>query len=69
MSANLKCAAWVADKQAKLVFLSSYGSWLHLVGVASLRYVALNGTDHRIRIGQNVAIGAYIRWRNGRARP
>jgi hypothetical protein len=34
-----------------------------------LRYVALNGTDHRSHAGQNAAIAACIRWRDARARP
>lgn len=32
----------------------------------ALRYVALNGTDHRRHAEQNAAINAYIRWRNCR---
>ncbi|MEN3614870.1 hypothetical protein AAH979_35715 [Plantactinospora sp. ZYX-F-223] len=34
-----------------------------------MRYVALNDTDHHTHTQQDAAIGAYIRWRNQRARP
>jgi hypothetical protein len=53
------------------VFLPTYGSWLNWIEAefASLRYFALNGTDHRSHAEQNAAIGAYVRWRNARAGP
>ncbi len=34
-----------------------------------MRYFALGGTDHRSHAEQAAAIGAYIRWRNHRAKP
>lgn len=36
---------------------------------AALRYVALNGTDHRSRHEQNTAIAAYVLWHNAQAGP
>lgn len=34
-----------------------------------MRYFALGGTDHHTHAEQDTAIGAYIRWRNQRAKP
>jgi transposase len=53
------------------VFLPTYGSWLNWIEAefAGLRYVALNGTDHRSRAEQNAAIVGYVRWHNTRASP
>ena len=53
------------------MFLLTYGSWLNWIEAefAALRYFALNGTDYRRHPEQNIAIGAYIRWRNARAHP
>ncbi|WP_231494076.1 IS630 family transposase [Nocardiopsis sp. CNT312] len=63
--------AWAADNDVELVFLPTYGSWLNWIEseFAALRYYALNGTDHRSHAVQNKAIGAYVRYRNRRARP
>lgn len=63
--------AWAADNDVELVFLPTYGSWLNWIEseFAALRYYALNGTDHRSHAEQNAAIGAYVRYRNRRARP
>ncbi|WP_142100002.1 transposase [Pseudonocardia cypriaca] len=36
---------------------------------ATLRYFALNGTDHRSHDEQNAAVAAYVRWRNASAQP
>jgi len=62
---------WAADNDVELVFPPTYGSWLNWIesGFAALRYYALNGTDHRSHAKQNAAIGAYVRYRNRRARP
>lgn len=63
--------AWAADNDVELVFLPTYGSWLNWIEseFVTLRYFALNGTDHRTHDEQNAAIAAYIRWRKqpGRA--
>ncbi len=63
--------SWAAGNDVELVFLPTYGSWLNWIEseFAALRYYALNGTDHRTHDEQNVAIGAYVRWRNARAQP
>lgn len=63
--------AWCAANNVELVFLPTYGSWLNWIEAefASLRYFALNGTDHRSHAEQNAAIAAFVRWRNARARP
>jgi hypothetical protein len=63
--------SWVADNQAELVLLPTYGSWLNWIEAefAALRYFALGGTDHRSHTEQNAAIDAYLRWRNARAHP
>ncbi|XKK40084.1 IS630 family transposase [Nocardiopsis sp. ARC36] len=63
--------AWAADNEVELVFLPTYGLWLNWIEseFAALRYYALNGTDHRSHAEQNAAIGAYVRYRNRRARP
>ncbi|WP_030944552.1 transposase [Streptomyces sp. NRRL S-646] len=62
---------WTAGNDVELVFLPTYGSWLNWIEseFAALRYVALNGTDHRSHDEQNAAIAAYIRWRNARTEP
>jgi hypothetical protein len=46
-------------------------SWLNWIEAefAAVRYFALGGTDHRSHAEQAAAIGAYIRWRNHRAKP
>ncbi|MEU8005593.1 IS630 family transposase [Catellatospora sp. NPDC049111] len=63
--------AWCAANQVELVFLPTYASWLNWIECefAALRYFALNGTDHQSHAEQDAAIGAYIRWRNHRAKP
>ncbi|GGV07833.1 hypothetical protein GCM10010502_73610 [Kitasatospora aureofaciens] len=60
-----------APNDIELVFLPTYGSWLNWIEseFAALRYLVLNGTDHRSHGEQNAAIGAYVRWRNARAEP
>ena len=54
----------------ELVFLPTYASWLNWIEAefAALRYFALNGTDHPATPIRS-RIGAYIRWRNRRAKP
>lgn len=66
-----KVAEWAAAHDIELVFLPTNASWLNWIEseFAALRYFALNGTDHRSHDEQDRAIGRYIRWRNGRARP
>ena len=63
--------AWCAANGVELVFLPTYGSWLNWIEAefAALRYVALNGTDHRSHTEQNSAIAGYVRWRNIHAQP
>jgi transposase len=63
--------AWCIANHVELVFLPTYASWLNWIEAefAALRYFALNGTDHRSHPEQDAAIGAYIRWRNQRAKP
>ncbi|MGW4379751.1 hypothetical protein [Kitasatospora sp. NPDC004531] len=58
----------MAGHQIELVFLPTYGSWLHWIksDFAALRYFALTGTRHRSHDEQNAAIGAHIHWRNAR---
>ncbi|MEV6867285.1 hypothetical protein AB0M44_40625 [Streptosporangium subroseum] len=53
------------------MFLPTYGSWLNWIEseFAALRHYALGGTDHRSHAEQNTTIGAYVRWRDARARP
>lgn len=53
------------------MFLPTYSSWLNWIEAefTAVRYFALNGTDHHTHAEQDVAIAAYIRWRNARARP
>lgn len=62
---------WCADHNVELVFLPTYASWLNWIEseFAALRYFTLNGADHASHAEQNAAIGAYLRWRNARARP
>ena len=62
---------WCANNNVELVFLPTYSSWLNWIEseFAAVRYFALNGTDHRTHPEQDAAIGAYIRWRNQRAKP
>jgi hypothetical protein len=46
------------------------GRWREFLGLfKTLRYFAVNGTDHRTHEEQNAAIAAYIRWRNARGEP
>ncbi|MFI1169958.1 transposase [Streptomyces melanogenes] len=68
---HLNVRAWVAANEIELVFLPTYGSWLHWIEseFAALRYFALNGTDHRSHDEQNAAVNAYIRWHNAHAMP
>ncbi|MFI6225167.1 transposase [Nocardia salmonicida] len=63
--------AWCADNDVELVFLPTYSSWLNRIECefAALRYLALNGTDHRSHAEQDAVIGDYIRWRNQHAGP
>jgi transposase len=63
--------AWCAANDVVLVFLPTYSSWLNWIEAefAALRYLALNGTDHRSHAEQDAAIGAYIRRHNQRAEP
>ena len=63
--------AWCAANAVELVFLPTYGSWLNWIETefASLRYFALNGTDHRTHAEQNAAIAGYVRWHNTHAQP
>lgn len=53
------------------MFLPTYASWLNWIEAefAAVRYFTLGGTDHRTHAEQDTAIGAYIRWRNQRAKP
>lgn len=53
------------------MFLPTYNSWPNWIETefAALRYVALNGTDHRSHAEQNAAIASYLRWHNTRATP
>lgn len=62
--------AWAAANDIEMVVLPTYGSWLNWIEseCAALRYFALTGTDHRSHGEQNAAIGAYVRWRDARAR-
>jgi len=62
---------WCTANRVDLVFLPTYSSWLNWIEAefAAVRYFALNGTDHRTHAEQDTAIGAYIRWRNQRAKP
>lgn len=59
---------WCATNRLDLMFLFTYASWLNWIEAefTAVRYVALNGTDHRTRTEQNTALGADIRWRNQR---
>ncbi|MFC9557840.1 transposase [Rhodococcus sp. NPDC056960] len=61
--------AWAVDNDVDLMFVPTYRSWLNWIEseFATLRYFALNETDHRSRAEQNTAIAAYMRWRNARA--
>ncbi|WP_302898321.1 transposase [Salinispora arenicola] len=63
--------AWCAANHVELVFLPTYASWLNWIEAefAAVRYFTLGGTDHRTHAEQDTAIGAYIRWRNQRAKP
>jgi hypothetical protein len=49
----------------------TYASCLNWIEAefAAVRYVALNGTDHRSHAEQDAAIGDYIRWHNQRVKP
>jgi hypothetical protein len=62
---------WCDHNDVELVFIPTHASWLNWVEaeLAALRYVALNGTDHRSHTEQGQAIGAYIRWRNANTGP
>ncbi|WSY64508.1 transposase [Nocardia sp. NBC_00881] len=62
---------WAAANNVELVFTPPYSSWLNWIEseFAALRYIALNGTDHRSHGEQDDAIGASIRWRNQHAEP
>ncbi|WP_329601496.1 transposase [Salinispora arenicola] len=63
--------AWCAANHVELVFLPTYASWLNWIEAefAAVRYFTLGGTDHRTHAEQDTAIGAYIHWRNQRAKP
>jgi transposase len=63
--------AWCATHEVELVFLPTNASWLNWIECefTAPRYFALAGTDHHSHAEQNAAIGAYVRWRNARARP
>lgn len=62
---------WAAANDVELVFLPTYASWLNWIEseFAAVRYLALNGTDHRTHAEQGEAIAACLRWRNARAQP
>jgi hypothetical protein len=53
------------------VFLPTSSSWLNWIEpeFAAVRYLTLNGTNHRSHAEQGDAIAAYTRWRNARAQP
>ncbi|MGH3096562.1 MAG: transposase [Streptosporangiales bacterium] len=68
---KLQVTSWCAEHAIELVFPPSNASWLNWIEpeFTTLRYFALNGTDHRSHAEQDTAIGRYIRWRNQRCHP
>jgi hypothetical protein len=60
-----------APPTIKLVFLTTYRSWLNWIETEStaLRYFTLDATDRRSHAEQNAAIAAYVRRRNTRGQP
>ncbi len=68
---HAEVTGWAAVHDVDLVFLPIYASWLNWIEseFAALRYIALNGTDHRTHAEQGNAITDYLRWYNARARP
>lgn len=63
--------SWAHANNVELVFLPTYASWLNWIEpeFTALRYFTLAGTDYRSHADQDAALGAYIRWRNARAKP
>ncbi|MEU5947696.1 hypothetical protein ABZ793_19325 [Micromonospora sp. NPDC047465] len=47
--------AWCSANQVELVFLPTYALWLNWIEAefAAVRYVVLNGTDHRTHAEQD----------------
>ena len=60
---------WCAANEVEVAFTPTYGSWLNWTKAefAGMRYLALNGTDHRSHAEQNAALADYLRWHNIRA--
>jgi transposase len=61
-----RVGVWAAANNVELAYVPTNTSWLNRIEghFQALRYLALDGTDHRSHQEQNSMIRRYIRWRN-----
>ena len=61
----------MTNNDAKLVFTSTYSSWLHWIEAdfPALRYFTFNDSDYQSHAEQGAATRSCVRWRNHRAAP
>ncbi|MGW3418262.1 IS630 family transposase [Streptomyces phaeochromogenes] len=64
-----RVGAWAAANNAEIVYTPTYSSWLNRTEAqfTTLRYFALDGTDHPTHKAQGSMVRRYLFWRNKNA--